>query len=95
MDDLDEYDTNDNNSDIMDELNIEDSNKALLFVNELKNAILSINNNVDNNMTDEESMVICKDTALSMFKLWNIWMDKDDKCVEQITNLFHVIKPKV
>lgn len=95
MDDLDEYSEDDNNSDIMDELNIDDSNKAILYLNELKNAILSINDpQISHIDYDHNSRQKSKNIALSMFKLWNIWLDPDDECVEQITNLFHVIKPK-
>ena len=96
MDDLDEYSEDDNNSDIMDELNISDSNEAILYLNELKTAILSINDpQISHIDYDHNSRTKSKNIALSMFKLWNIWLDPDDECVEQITNLFHIIKPKV
>ena len=96
MDDLDEYSEDDNNSDIMDELNIDDSNKTVFILNELKNAISSINDpQISHVDYDHHSKMKSKNIALSVFKLWNIWLDPDDEYVEQITNLFHAIKPKV
>ncbi len=81
--DLEDYSFTDNLSDIMDVMDFEDENKANSFANELKKAFQS---------TPKHT---CQEIALSMFKLWDVWLGPKDQTIQQIANLFHIITPKV